>query len=105
MSKADDIFYREFGVILLLLVLFTVCMFILANRIGGDAFEAMQNTKTAVMERIAPIGQVHIGDANQVVAVEASASISCPAIRCDGRRSGRSQWRLCQIARATGGLL
>jgi len=106
-SKADDIFYREFGVILSLLVLFTVCMFILANHIGGNAFEAMQNTKSAVMERIAPIGQVRVGDANKVVAVEASESVQVataqPAAAASSAKSGEAVYNAgCLACHGTG---
>lgn len=78
-TKADDIFYRQFGVILLLLTLFTVCMIILANSIGGNAFETMQNSKSAVMERIAPVGQVRVGNPDQVVAADASQNMQVAA--------------------------
>lgn len=79
MNKADDIFYREFGVVLLLLTLFTICMIILAGSIGANAFEAMQNSKSAVGERIAPLGQVRVGNPDQVVAAEASDSMRVAA--------------------------
>lgn len=79
MSKADDIFYREFGVVLLLLTLFTIFMIILASRIGGNAFEATQNSESAVRERIAPVGQVRVGDPGRVVAAEASESTQVAA--------------------------
>ena len=78
-TKADDIFYRQFGVILLMLTLFTVCMIILASSIGGNAFETMQNSKSAVMERISPVGQVRVGNPEQVVAAEASGSMQVAA--------------------------
>ena len=107
MSKADDIFYREFGVVILLLTLFTVCMYILANRIGGNAFAAMQNSSGAVMERIAPVGQVRIGDPNQTVAVEASESMQVaaaePAASAGGAKSGEEVYNAgCLACHTTG---
>ena len=71
MSKADDIFYREFAVIILLLFLFTVCMIFLARVIGSAAFEDMQNSNSAILERIQPMGKVRIGDPNKIAAASA----------------------------------
>ena len=44
MSKADDIFWKEFGVILLLLFAFAVAMFIIASSIGVSTMERMQSS-------------------------------------------------------------
>lgn len=74
MSKADDIFWREFGVILMALVAFTVIVFISARTIGGNAFEKMQNSPKAVLQRIQPVGQVRVGKADQVVVAAAPAA-------------------------------
>jgi hypothetical protein len=38
-SKADDVFFREFGLILLALTAFTLIVFFAARAIGGSAFE------------------------------------------------------------------
>ena len=73
MSKADDIFWREFGVILLALVLFTVIVFVAARAIGASSFEKMQNSPDAVLERIQPVGKVRVGKSDQVVAAAAPA--------------------------------
>ncbi len=79
MTKADDIFYREFSVILLLLFLFTLCMIFLARVIGGDAFEDMQNSNSAIMERIKPLAEVRVGDPNKIVASAASETLQMAA--------------------------
>ncbi len=71
LSKADDIFYRQFAVIILLLFLFTVCMIFLARVIGSAAFEDMQNSNSAILERIKPLGEVRIGDPNKIAAAAA----------------------------------
>lgn len=73
MSKADDIFWREFGVILLGLVLFTVIVFVTARAIGASSFEKMQNSPDAVLERIQAVGKVRVGKSDQVVAAAAPA--------------------------------
>ena len=44
MSKADDIFYREFGVVILALFLFVLIVFFAARAIGAHSFEMMKNT-------------------------------------------------------------
>ena len=62
MSKADDVFWREFGVVLILLTVFGFAMYFLANAIGGQAFAKMTGNPEAVAERIAPFGQSRIGD-------------------------------------------
>ena len=49
MSKADDIFWKEFGVILMALTAFTVIVFIFARAIGAHSFEKIQNSPTAVL--------------------------------------------------------
>lgn len=79
MSKADDIFYREFAVVLLLLFLFTVCMIFLARIIGSAAFEDMQNSNSAIMQRIQPVGEVRVGDPNKVAAASATEAIQVAA--------------------------
>lgn len=71
MSKADDIFWREFGVILLLLSAFTVGMFLIARAIGASSMVRMHTGATAVTMRIEPVGRVRIGDPAQQVGTEA----------------------------------
>ncbi len=79
MSKADDIFYREFAVIILLLFLFTVCMIFLARIIGSAAFEDMQNSNSAIMQRIQPVAEVRVGDPSKTAAPEASEALQVAA--------------------------
>ena len=71
MSKADDIFWKEFGVILLLLFAFAVAMFIAARAIGAATMERMHSSPNSVAMRIEPVGQVRIGDPTQQSAAEA----------------------------------
>ena len=61
-SKADDVFWRQFGVILILLTVFGFAMYYAANSIGGDAYAKMRSAPDAVAARIAPVGQSRIGD-------------------------------------------
>lgn len=74
MSKADDVFFREFGVILLALTAFTVIVFFTARAIGGSSFAQIQNSPQAVLDRIRPFGQVRVGKSDGVVAAAAPAA-------------------------------
>jgi cytochrome c5 len=85
-SKADDIFWKEFGVILMALTAFTVIVFFSARTIGARSFEKIQNSPQAVLERIQPFGQVRVGEADQVVVAAAPAAGSAPA--AGGAKSG-----------------
>ncbi|MEE8287133.1 MAG: c-type cytochrome [Gammaproteobacteria bacterium] len=80
MSKADDIFIKEFGAILLALTVFTLIVFFIARAIGGSSFAATQNSPQAVLDRIQPFGQVRVGKPDGVVAAAAPApSAAAPA--------------------------
>lgn len=74
MSKADDIFYRQFGLVLIALTLFTLIVFFAARAIAGRSFEQTQNSPKAVLERIQPFGQVRVGKPDAVVAAAAPAA-------------------------------
>ena len=62
MSKADDVFWRQFGVILILLTVFGFAMYFVANSIAGRAYAKMNDNPDAVLARIAPVGKSRIGD-------------------------------------------
>ena len=62
MSKADDVFWRQFGVILILLTVFGFAMYFAANSIAGGAYAKMNDDPDAVLARIAPVGESRIGD-------------------------------------------
>jgi cytochrome c5 len=81
LSKADDTFYREFAVIILLLFLFTVCMVFLARVIGSNAFEDMQNSNGAILQRIEPVGQVRVGDPNATAEASATEATATEAVQ------------------------
>jgi len=73
-SKADDIFFKEFGAIVISLVLFTLIVFFAARAIGAHSLEKIQNSPRAVLERIQPFGQVRVGKPDEVVAAAAPAA-------------------------------
>ena len=80
MSKADDVFWRQFGVVLILLTVFGFAMYFVANAIGGQAYAKMHANPDAVAARIAPVGQSRIGDpAAQTQAPEQTAAAASAA--------------------------
>ena len=80
MSKADDVFWRQFGVILILLTVFGFAMYFVANSIGGNAYAKMRSNPDDVAARIAPVGKTRIGDpAAQTQAPESTASATSTA--------------------------
>lgn len=86
MSQADDVFLKNFLVILGALVLFTVIVFFVGRTIGARTMEQMQFAPTMVRERIAPVGQVRVGESGtQVAVVTEEQSATAPAA---GPRSG-----------------
>ena len=105
MTKADDIFYRQFGVIVLLIALFKVTMFFLARSIGGPAFERMQNSEGAVLKRIQRVGEVRIGEAGKVAAAETTqlAAAEPAAAPASGGKSGEEVYNgACLACHSTG---
>ncbi len=63
MSKEDDVFYREFGVILAAIFVFFLIALFTARAIGANAFEAARIAPREVEKRIQPVGQVSFGEA------------------------------------------
>ena len=80
MSKADDVFWRQFGVVLILLTVFGFAMYFVANSIGGNAYAKMRSNPDDVAARIAPVGKARVGDpAAQTQASESTAAAVSPA--------------------------
>ena len=101
MSKADDIFFREFGVILMALVSFTLIVFFSARAIGAHSFEKIQNSPKAVLERIQPVGQVRVGKADEVVMAAAPAASTKAS--SDGPQSGEAVYNsTCTVCHTSG---
>ena len=63
MSKEDDVFYREFGLIVGFLFVFFLIALFAARAIGANAFEAAMLAPGEVEKRIQPVGQVSFGEA------------------------------------------
>ena len=91
MSKADDVFWRQFGVVLILLTVFGFAMYFVANSIGERAYAKMNRDPDAVAARIAPAGQSRIGDPaaqTQAPAPAASATVAATAVQPEAPKSG-----------------
>ncbi|TDJ19923.1 MAG: cytochrome c5 family protein [Gammaproteobacteria bacterium] len=100
LSKADDVFFREFGVILLALTAFTVIVFFTARAIGGSSFAQTQNSPQAVLDRIRPFGQVRVGKSDGVVAAAAPAA---PATAPAAGQGGEAVYtKACIVCHSTG---
>ena len=79
MSKADDVFWRQFGVLSILLTVFGFAMYFAANSIGGNAYAKMRSNPDDVAARIAPVGKSRVGDpAAQAQALESTVSAGTP---------------------------
>lgn len=107
MSKADDTFYREFGVVILALFLFVLIVFFAARAIGAHSFEMMQNSPTAVADRIKPFGQVRVGKSDEVVAAAAPAmpaasSAAASSSAMSGEQVYEATCKLCHSAGVAG---
>lgn len=77
MSKADDVFWRQFGMVLILLTVFGFAMYFVAHSIAGDAYAKMYSDPEAVVARIAPVGRSRTGDpAAQTQAPEQTAAVA-----------------------------
>lgn len=75
MSKADDVFIRQFTIVLVLLAAYGVGAAVLGIWIAGDARDAAAASERATLERIAPVGRVKLGEPGQRRAgAEAEAS-------------------------------
>ncbi len=103
MSKADDIFYREFATILIMLVVFVLIVYFIARDIGASAFEAMQSSPRAVSQRIEPVGQVRVGEAGKTVAMAPSSPEPAAPAAADAGKSGQEVYNgACLACHSTG---
>ena len=90
MGKADDVFWRQFGVVLILLTVFGFAMYFVANSIGERAYAKMNSDPDAVAARIAPAGQSRIGDPaaqTQAPTPAASTAVAANAVQPEASKS------------------
>ena len=78
MSKADDVFWRQFGIILILLTVFGFAMYFVANSIAGTAYAKMNSSPDAVLARIAPVGKARVGDPAAQTQAPTQAAAAAP---------------------------
>ena len=76
MSKADDVFIRQFIIILVLLAAYGVGAGILGVWIAGSARDAAAGSERATLERIAPVGRLKLGEPGQRARAEAEKAAS-----------------------------
>ena len=74
MSKADDVFIRQFIIILVLLAAYGVGAAVLGIWIAADARDAAAGSERATLERIAPVGRLKVGEPGQRARAEAAES-------------------------------
>ena len=89
-SKADDVFWRQFGALLLILTVFGFAMYFVAHSIAGEAYAKMNSDPDAVLARIAPVGKSRIGDSaaqTQAPAQVATAATATTAAQAEEPKS------------------
>ena len=74
MSKADDVFIRQFIIILVLLAAYGVGAAVLGIWIAADARDVAAGSERATLERIAPVGRLKVGEPGQRARAEAAGS-------------------------------
>ena len=79
MSKADDVFIRQFVIILVVLTAYGVGAGILGVWLAGSAQDAAAASERATLERIAPVGRLKLGEAGQRARAEAEAAAAAVA--------------------------
>ena len=76
MSKADDVFIRQFIIVLVLLAAYGVGAAVLGVWIAGAARDASAGSERATLERIAPVGKLKLGEPGQRARAEAEKAAS-----------------------------
>ena len=71
MSKADDVFIRQFITVLVLIAACGVGAGVLGVWIAGAARDASAGSERATLERIAPVGRLKLGEPGQRARAEA----------------------------------
>jgi cytochrome c5 len=75
-SKADDVFIRQFIIVLVLLAAYGVGAGVLGVWIAGAARDASAGSERATLERIAPVGKLKLGEPGQRARAEAEKAAS-----------------------------
>ena len=89
--------------ILAVLTLFGFVVAFLARNIAGDAHQIAMNNPTAVAARIAPMGDVRMGDPGEIVAAEPSAKMEPAAVAAAGAVDAEKIYNtVCMACHASG---
>ena len=102
MSKTDDVFWREFGAILILLTLFGFGMYFLASSIGGKAYAKLIADPDAIAERIAPVGRSRIGDPAGQTQTQTPTRVATAAPGAAPRSGSEVYDATCMVCHGTG---
>ena len=79
MSKADDVFIRQFIIVLVLLAAYGVAAGVLGVWIAGSARDAAAGSERATLERIAPVGRLKLGEPGQRARMDAAKEAEASA--------------------------
>ena len=80
MSKADDVFIRQFIIVLVLLAAYGVGAGVLGVWIAGAARDASAGSERATLERIAPVGKLKLGEPGQRARAEAEKAAASESV-------------------------
>ena len=78
-SKADDVFIRQFIIVLVLLAAYGVGAAVLGVWIAGAARDAAAGSERSTLERIAPVGKLKLGEPGQRARAEAEEEAATAA--------------------------
>ena len=91
MSKADDTFTKQFGVVLGALVLFAIVVYFIASGIGNREFRKLMSMPSATEERISPVGSVRVeGDKVEQAPKAMAKAETAPAPAAMASAGGKS---------------
>jgi len=105
-SKADNVFFRQFGFVLGILVLFTIIVYFLASHLGDFEFRKIVSLPSATAERILPVGHVRI-EGDKVAAKATASAAPAPAASTEpaasaGKTGEQAYASSCIACHATG---
>jgi cytochrome c5 len=104
-SRADDIFIKNFLAVLGALVLFTILAFFLARGIGISALEQIQNSPKAVSTRVSPVGRVRVlapGEEPPQVAPQSAVTAAAPPAEATAKTGEEVYSAACVACHAAG---
>ena len=101
-SKADDVFARQFGIVIACLVVFMFIAIFLARTIAGTSTEARHQSAKEALARVVPVGQVRLAGEAVPAAAPAAPATAAPAAAADGTAVYNSVCMACHVAGVAG---